>query len=327
MGFAAASAVAKMTDSAASEGVKSASNLLQRLLGPTADVIGADWADRLKQRNLERLLRKTEERAKGRSEPGYTSPRLAAATFEAAYYAEDEIVSEYLSGILTASRSADGGNDAGISWSSLVSRLSSDQLKLHYLIYSGARRMATRKSLTNSTEIHSREILLPVVDVVLGMGLPGPRKSRFWDALDGLEREGLILDGYAWGGEDFMRMNPGNRIKKEGFVLKLPFTPALRICLSIHGLRLFTWAMNRGTLDVGDYFDPDASFGLVDDRLTHQVPDPIRYVDAWRPISETGERLYDVEADTSPVTLPSAEVLAQLGDVNSDSRQATRPTQ
>lgn len=110
----------KVADSAAKE----TGGLLTRLLGPSADVIGQDWAERLRQTNMARLLKKTEKLAAGKGDPGWAQPRVANAVFEAAQYANDEIVTDYLSGVLASSREPDGGTDDALPWSSLVSRLS-----------------------------------------------------------------------------------------------------------------------------------------------------------------------------------------------------------
>ena len=50
-------------------------------------------------------------------------------------------MAEYFGGILAASRSPDGVDDKGVAWAGPVSRLSSDDVYVHYLIYEAFRRV------------------------------------------------------------------------------------------------------------------------------------------------------------------------------------------
>ena len=157
--------VAKIVDANSAEAAKVGGRLWMLLLGPSAKVVGDDWAERLKQRALQQLLRKTQKRAEGIDDPGFTTPRLAAATFEAAQYADDEIVAEYLSGVLSSSRAPDGGNDEGLPWSAVIARLSTRQLRLHYLVYATARQAIAPQG-DQIWEAEKRTIVLPLHQVM-----------------------------------------------------------------------------------------------------------------------------------------------------------------
>ncbi len=50
-------------------------------------------------------------------------------------FTDEEICAEYFGGILASSRSKDGKDDTGVFYVDLIKSLSSNQLKLHYLIY------------------------------------------------------------------------------------------------------------------------------------------------------------------------------------------------
>lgn len=50
-------------------------------------------------------------------------------------FTDEEICAEYFGGILASSRSKDGKDDTGVFYVNLIKSLSSNQLKLHYLIY------------------------------------------------------------------------------------------------------------------------------------------------------------------------------------------------
>lgn len=259
-----AAAVVKATDDAAAEASKTASNLLLRLLGPSADVVGHDWAEKLRQRNLKRLMEKTQKRSESESDPGFTKPRLAASTFEIAQYADDEIVTEYLSGVLGSSRAPDGGHDGGIPWSALISRLSTDQLKLHYLLYASVRDSVVASTPSRMGEAHGTDVVLPLLPVIASIGLPHEEaNTRLSDSLNGLMREGLVdaNSGYSYGPVEQVRRNS----RTYGAELKLPYTHAIRLALSIHGISLFMWGLGAGAASTDKYADSSFQLKLVDE--------------------------------------------------------------
>ena len=261
IGAAALSTAGRVLDPAADEAAKAASNLLTRLLGPSADVVGADWAERLRQRNLRRLLEKTQKREEAKPETGFAAPRLAVAAFDAAQYADDEIVAEYLSGVLASSRAEGGGDDGGVSWSALVARLSSVQLRLHYLIYASIRQAVIDSTPAHIGVVHGTEVILPLDDLTVALNLGERLKAQLADALDGLMREGLVGDGYTYGDVEFLEQNG----RKYGDRLDLPYERGFKVKLTVHGIRLFLWGTGLGQGMADQYFDPSVSVALVDD--------------------------------------------------------------
>lgn len=262
-GIGAASA-AKAVDATSAEAAKVAGNLLTRLLGPSADIVGAQWAEALKQKNLERLLRKTEKRAAGKDDPGIANPRLASQVFEGAQFADDEVVAEYYSGILASSRDHLGRNDSGVGWSSLINRLSSDQLRLHYLIYASVRPAVLDAAITDTNALHGRTVVLPFAAVwtLGGFGNLGEfGRSRIMDAIDGLMRENLIGGSYGYGDNDYVVQSAS----ATGMYLDLPYDRCLKVDLTIHGIRLFLWGMGVGEGEIEQYWDPAVSIDLVDE--------------------------------------------------------------
>lgn len=262
--------VAKETDAATSEAAKSARSLLTRLLGPSADVIGAHWAERLRERTLARLTDKTEKRAQlqraaGQS-PGIANARVVAEVFTSAQFSDSEVVAEYLSGVLASSRDAEGKNDAGVTWSSLISRLSTDQLKLHYFVYASARQRFIGKDLYSPHEVHNVEVVLDSEPFAAAADMSA---VEFSDAIDGLMREGLIGDSYRYGPSKFLfereRARPNTSIH-------YPNASGLRVRLTVHGVRLFTWGTGYGDRGIEAYADPSINLGAVDAPLPTVTP-------------------------------------------------------
>ncbi|KAB1864574.1 hypothetical protein [Microbacterium algeriense] len=268
---------------AADSVAKETGGLLSRLLGPSADVLGQDWAERLRQKNMARLLSKTEKHAEGKADPGWAQPRVANAVFEAAQYANDEIVTDYLSGVLASSREPDGGTDDALPWSSLVSRLSALQLRIHYVFYANLRQIVkATEERQRLFHFESREVLLPMREFLPAIGLDadGTDFQRFADAMQGLAQEDLIKD-YAYGDREFFTEQ---RAKEFSFprlrgmpqkksVLETPYDDVLRIDFSSFGVQFFLWGVGHGMAHDTDYLDPDQDLLLNDpDALISDAP-------------------------------------------------------
>lgn len=272
---------AKAADSAAKE----TGGLLSRLLGPSADVLGQDWAERLRQKNMARLLEKTERLAEGKTDPGWAQPRVASAVFEAAQYANDEIVTDYLSGVLASSREPDGGTDDALPWSNLVSRLSALQLRIHYVLYLNFRQvLKASEDRQRLFEFESSQIALPLREFLTAVGLDPDQSDfqRFANALQGLMQEDLV-HGYAYGSREFFTERdaknfppldlPGLRDKRR--VFEPPYEDALLIRFSEFGVQLFLWGVGLGMAPDTHYLDPSIDLSLNEpDALVSTEPLP-----------------------------------------------------
>ena len=95
-------------------GAAERAGIVQNLLGPISKSIEENWGERYRQRNLARPVRKGARRAGSQlSEPGGVHPRVAHRILEEGSYVEDEVMLEYLAGILAAARTPDGRDDRG----------------------------------------------------------------------------------------------------------------------------------------------------------------------------------------------------------------------
>jgi hypothetical protein len=171
-----------------------AQGVLTRLLGPTADVMGSQLASWYKSKNVERVVRQAEKKAKTERD-GSIPPRVAQEVFEKAQWSENEFVAEYLSGVLASSRTLDGQNDSGVAWTALVGRLSSDQLALHWVIYTSAQKRS-RESEYETVWILTREQIIIELEFLLQALAWSPSNphniTRLYEAAYGLLREGLV---------------------------------------------------------------------------------------------------------------------------------------
>ncbi|SIS07737.1 hypothetical protein [Microbacterium sp. RURRCA19A] len=262
----------QFADKAGDSVAKEAGGILVRLFGPSADVMGTHWANQLREKNLNRLLRKTEKRAKKvedtGEDPGFANPRVASQVFESAQYADQEVVAEYLSGVLASSRDASGKDDAGVAWSNVVARLSSDQLRLHFAIYASIRPVILSDPPDRTSALHGLEIVMPTNPLADACGFSSI--ERYDDAVDGLLREGLIDDGYRYGNRVYVWTEVGPTQE-----ISFPHDHATTFHLSIHGIRLFLWGTGAGRLPTTSYVDPAVVLNPVDQ---NDLPQPIQDV-------------------------------------------------
>ena len=63
------------------------------------------------------------------------NPRVSHVLLEEGSYCDNEVMVDYLGGVLAASRTPDGRDDRAVAWSNLVTSLSSLQVRAHYLLY------------------------------------------------------------------------------------------------------------------------------------------------------------------------------------------------
>lgn len=229
-----AGAAAKAAGSAADETGK----LLNRVLGPSADEIGEALRryTKFRVRNIGRIAEKAEQKAQGRS--GEVPPRVAHKLLEDGSYCDDELMAEYLSGVLAAGRTRDGRDDRAIVWSNLVTSMSSIQLRTHLLLY---REWAIRlrghdECSPDAEEGRSRSRML--VDVEEFFRLLDPEAATdSWQSLlnhtvGGLERVGLLHSAYEW-----RSWRPG-----QGPSSEWPYRGTLKVMPASAGVELYGWA-------------------------------------------------------------------------------------
>jgi hypothetical protein len=112
--------------------------VLEKFLGPTAEYLGEGMLTLVKKRaeTFQRIFAKGEARLGDRiNSPGAVPPRVLAGILNDGSYREDSVSIEYYGGVLASSRTPISRDDRAATFVNLVSRLSTYQLRLHYIIY------------------------------------------------------------------------------------------------------------------------------------------------------------------------------------------------
>lgn len=262
--------------SAVNEGSKEAAKvnagLLERALGPTADVIGAElagWTER-RLKNAGRLADRAAEKAELTGRTGEANLRTAHAVLEEGSFADGSLAAEYFSGVLASSKTPDGQDDRGVFWSNVVASLSTAQLRLHFLLYRNwLRALHGERDLNlampaGRSQARAEMPLVECMAVVCGQNLEVTPEghviltpmieSTFRHAVTGLAREGLISDTYSYGAAANLPDVSGR------FPLTFMAEP------SMPGFELFCWVLGLPDLSSTDLLSIDPQI------LPDQVP-------------------------------------------------------
>ncbi len=159
-----------------------AAYLGKQLLGKTFEVISSDIAELYKS-GRDKIAQKALEKIQDKNDNKSANLRVARDVFWNGSFTDEAICAEYFGGILASSRSNDGKDDSGIYYVDIIKSLSSNQLMLHYAIYSVLNTMFVSNPEKNKlnpgqeSELQSEEIFLStnelqtIIDGDLGIDL------------------------------------------------------------------------------------------------------------------------------------------------------------
>lgn len=181
--------------------------------------------------------------------------RVLRGILEDAPYAEDEVVAEYLGGVLASSKSGVSRDDRGASFVELIRRLSTYAIRAHFLLYASNRNLFGNNPIRELGLVENRlklRMFTPVSEFETGLDLSVeeyPRRYRILEhSLVSLGRETLIHEDWRFLTDATSRYPSAP--ENDGIV----FSP------TILGIQLFFYAMGR----------PDEG---LDNFLTLRLPD------------------------------------------------------
>lgn len=214
-------------------------DLLNKLLGPTADYVGGEIRGLVEKCNvnLDNIFRNAAEKAGKRlNDPGVVNPRVLKSVINEGRFREDTLSAEYFGGILAASRTSDGRDDRGAVLLETVNHLSCYQLRFHFVVYLAFNRLFQREpiNLGDAHELRTMKLFVPLrtfSDVMrFEEGeVPGTILSH---CLAGLSKECLIGEDCISGTKEFLEKHK-YPAAEDGIVV----SPTL------HGSELFVWAV------------------------------------------------------------------------------------
>jgi len=220
--------------------------LLQRVLGPSADVLGEYFAQSVRRRfdNSLKVARAADRRIGEDEATRPVSLRVANRIFEESAYCEDDIVTEYLGGVLESSRKSVDSADLGNTYAAYVSRLSVDHLYMHYMVYAQLQRLLHGMCLNlhDGKEVHETASLF-ISSAVAERDLPGGASpDSLYSILGWLKRDEMIAFGPA--GEPQHLRDDYHDVPAAGVVVR---PTAL-------GCEMYMWGLGKGNKSLQAYF-------------------------------------------------------------------------
>lgn len=214
-------------------------DILNKILGPTADYIGGEAKGLIEKCNinLNNVFNRAKEKLGSRLEDdGAVSPRVFRHVFEDGRFADEEIVVEYYGGLLAGSKSESGKDDQALPYLAKVQQMSANQLRLHFIFYYELLRIHKHSGTNLGLGTDWPKLSLVIPHELYLQSLPAKDAAqKYWKimthAVVGLSQDGL-LSSYAYG-------DIPERAKS------FPGAPSNAIYLtpSFLGAELFMWAL------------------------------------------------------------------------------------
>jgi len=222
-------------------------SLLARVLGPSADAVGEVLGHYTGHRlgNVQRILDCADAKSGSLDERAIVNPRVAHVVLADGSYCDDELMANYLGGLLAGSRTPRGRDDRAVSWSKVVTSLSSLQIRAHYLLY---REWAARLRIIGVYELGvaagraqaTMEISSGEFTKILVGDSEVDENDAMSHAIGGLIRVGLLDDGFQYNSE------------------------LVRVTPSIAGLELYGWAQGLPGLSPRGFASRARLFDIAD---------------------------------------------------------------
>ena len=236
----------------------SSKELLQKILGPSADYIGGEIKSLVEKcnKNLNNIFSNAHRKIGNRiNDNGQVSPRVLKHIIDDGKFCENEILTEYYGGILASARTSIDRDDRAIPMLDLIKSMSVYQLRLHYLFYYSVFNLFKDNPINLGIEpdIH---ILISLKDYDNAMDFSSDenKNSILLHSIMGLRRLGLI-GNYCAVGSDSDNTECLFPLPKNGMIM-IP---------TVLGAEMFLYALG---------FQNVSGVDLVNGKIKN-LPDPI----------------------------------------------------
>lgn len=248
-------------------GAVGSTKVIEKLLGPTADYIGGEVRDYTEKglNNLRRVFSHAESNLGEKiEEPGQVPPKVLKGILEEGYFAEDQLSAQYFGGVLASSRTGILRDDRGTSFVQLVGRLSTYQVRSHFLFYTLLKHLCSGRpeNLGMLEECQKFKILVPSQLYIVAMDFQTDEdpKVLITHTMNGLVREALIDEDWTTGSAEHINQCTKLKVDVSGVVF----------CPSAVGLELYLWAHGVSSVAINDFLTSDFDPMTLDDMTIHK---------------------------------------------------------
>lgn len=220
-------------------------DLIVRVLGPTADYFGTEIEGFAKKRikNVKKIFEAADRKNTITSTSHAVPPRVLQGILNEGSFFDDELGAEYFGGVLSSSKSGISRDDRGANINSVISRLSTYQLRAHYLFCSAFKLNFSGRDINpyDVNKLNDLKIHVDTPSYMAALDLTETEIANFESIngtiLFGLKKEALIADDIIGGSPEHLKKEKNVDVLTHGYVV----TP------SPLGIELFLWAFGRGT--------------------------------------------------------------------------------
>lgn len=231
--------------------------VVEKILGPTAEYVGQqlkEWTEK-KVKNTANIFKNAEKKLGDKiNQDGNVSPKVLKGILEDGAWCEEELQVEYFGGVLASSRSGVTRDDRGAYYTDLISRLSTYQLRTHYLLYHSIKNHFNGQdiNINDGNVWRDLELFFPNETYYYAMDFSKEEADNWGNLLShslwGLNKEDLISDFFSGNLEHIKKKFP--LADKDG-VLMSP---------TKIGVELFMWAYGLGQSSPNDFFKESVVF-------------------------------------------------------------------
>jgi len=218
--------------------------LVAKVLGPTAEYLGDElqqWTQR-RVTNVQRIFASAEKRLGDRiNDSGTVPPRMLREVLDEGSYWDDPLGAEYFGGLLAASRTNLATDDRAATLAALVGRLSTFQLRTHYVMYGHAHEFlaGTDIDIRLGEERTKARIFIPHSTWLVALGAGEDSTETDWNAVlqhsvFGLQREDLLSLEMS-GNPEFLTKQLSRTVEAGGTIFALTLLGIELFCMA-HGI-------------------------------------------------------------------------------------------
>lgn len=263
--------------------------LVEKLLGPTAEYVGEGikyWTER-GAKNIGHIFQIAARKLGDKiNEDSAVPPKVLKGIITEGAFCEDPIAAEYFGGVLASSRSGTPRDDRGAVLIALVSRLSTYQIRSHYILYTVVRDLFIGSELRIATTAGRLKMrtFVPFSTYLPAMAFEGVEAEK-WNILMGhviwgLCKEDLIGDAFATGSVENLKQ-----------FFKAP-APGIVFEPSAIGAELFLWAQGRSEVNTDAFLSPTMELHRIEEVFIgpgcERVPEEDA-IDAWWPEADSSD--------------------------------------
>ncbi len=225
--------------------------VVEKILGPTSEYIGEQIKEWTKKRveNTSNIFKNAEEKLGDKiNKNGKVSPKVLKGILEDGAWCEEELQVEYFGGALASSRTGVSRDDRGASFVSLIGRLTTYQLRTHYLLYHLLKKHFNGQdiNINDGNNWKNLEVFLPFGTFYNAMDFTEEESKKWSDLLShaiwGLNKEEL-LTGFSWGNKEHVQKT-----------FEFALTDGIVYQPTKLGVELFMWAYGHGQEPVNNFF-------------------------------------------------------------------------